>query len=370
MDDAWFDAISRSVASRRTMLGGLGATLAALTAPGALAKKKKKKRRKKKKKKCASGAIRCGKVCVNASSDAQHCGGCGNQCGNGAACTWGVCTNPGPGACPSGQIRCGGQCVNLASDESHCGGCGNHCQGDLTCLGGTCGCAGAGDSRCGNSCVNLQTDDDHCGTCGNECTGSQTCQNGACVAAPCEYRCPYNNFCASDFPDGCCYDHECGSLGSCGDDNRCFCSNPNQGICTSSSGARTCHVCCGTGSHTCPGDKVCVDSSAVPGWFTCSCPPGKKVCPALDHCQNENGVELTRCGANCTDCTATDSVCCAPGVCVKGCEPGASGSCGLGTPCPGNDCQPCQSGWRCCRKGGIDSCISPEEQGPHLLCPN
>lgn len=43
---------------------------------------------------CNSPDILCAGVCVNPQTNAKHCGGCGNDCGNGRTCQAGKCTPP------------------------------------------------------------------------------------------------------------------------------------------------------------------------------------------------------------------------------------------------------------------------------------
>lgn len=43
-----------------------------------------------------------------------------------------------PPACATGQTLCGSGCVNLTTDASHCGGCGRACTMTQRCLGGAC----------------------------------------------------------------------------------------------------------------------------------------------------------------------------------------------------------------------------------------
>ena len=40
--------------------------------------------------------------------------------------------------CPGGLIDCGGICVDITSDPDHCGGCGNACSEGLSCVDGVC----------------------------------------------------------------------------------------------------------------------------------------------------------------------------------------------------------------------------------------
>jgi Putative metal-binding motif len=57
---------------------------------------------------CAVGQIECGGACVNPSTSASNCGGCGVTCGGGQACSNGYC-------CPTGTRACGDVCVANAT---------------------------------------------------------------------------------------------------------------------------------------------------------------------------------------------------------------------------------------------------------------
>src|SRR5690606_22767269 len=63
-----------------------------------------------------------GEQCVDATGDVSNCGGCGNQCAQGARCNGGSCV------CPNDKATiCDGRCVDLATDADHCGACGAAC---------------------------------------------------------------------------------------------------------------------------------------------------------------------------------------------------------------------------------------------------
>lgn len=79
MDADSFDVIDRSLVSRRR-----GLTLAAegLLAPAVPAEDMKKKR-----KTCKAPQTKCGKQCVDLTTDTAHCGACGVKCQAGLPCT-------------------------------------------------------------------------------------------------------------------------------------------------------------------------------------------------------------------------------------------------------------------------------------------
>ena len=119
-----------------------------------------------------------GVACVNTRSSNQHCGGCGQACGQNQVCSDGMCTF----MCRSTQTECmgaGGErtCADLQSDRMNCGACGNACMDGYGCIAGRCrlGCtelltpcsngADAGPSGGGEACVNTSNDPQNCGAC-------------------------------------------------------------------------------------------------------------------------------------------------------------------------------------------------------------
>ncbi len=121
-----------------------------------------------------------------------NCGGCGIVCAGTLDCA-----NVGTGAAPvlrcgcgnATLTACGTSCVYLPRSHDHCGACGNNC-GDH----GFCNNAGACLS-CGNNpegiprvwcgegrptCTDLMADELNCGACGTACTGGRFCANGTC----------------------------------------------------------------------------------------------------------------------------------------------------------------------------------------------
>ncbi|MCK6532490.1 MAG: right-handed parallel beta-helix repeat-containing protein [Polyangiaceae bacterium] len=63
-------------------------------------------------------------------------------------------TTPAP-KCLTGQSACGGECVDTSSDADHCGGCGKSCSGGESCVAGGCvasgGTGGSGSGGAGGS---------------------------------------------------------------------------------------------------------------------------------------------------------------------------------------------------------------------------
>jgi hypothetical protein len=151
-------------------------------------------RKKRRKKKCKGGTAKCGKQCVNTTSDEENCGTCGHACGARTTC-------------------CSGACVDTAVDENNCGECGNECEPDGSCQGGECvlACGGTichfdnasayclGDTCALGSChagwvncdgnsntgceTDVMTDVVNCGGCNTRCNavnGTPSCVGGTC----------------------------------------------------------------------------------------------------------------------------------------------------------------------------------------------
>jgi hypothetical protein len=133
---------------------------------------------------CADGQANCGAGCIDITSDARNCGGCGVACAASENCYGGVCLAPAPSSdlvCTAqGLTNCGGVCTNTLNDSANCGACGNSCALGGYCEGGACagGCQG---TICGGVCVDTAFDGNNCGACGNVCNMVLTCCNGGCV---------------------------------------------------------------------------------------------------------------------------------------------------------------------------------------------
>ncbi len=158
--------------------------------------------------------------CVDPTSDAAACGGCGNACGAGEACCDSGCrslaTDPGfcgrcDHACPAdtpcvdgrccavGELACpsgdGLVCTDVSSSPFACGDCETPCASGH-CTNGVC-CV-PGQTGCGGSCADLRNDAANCGACGAACAAGQSCCGGACVnlasdprhCGTCGRRCP------------------------------------------------------------------------------------------------------------------------------------------------------------------------------------
>src|SRR5690606_34017362 len=74
--------------------------------------------------------------CINPLADLQHCGACGNTCGQNQICTGNGC------ACSAGYGDCDGDpdngCETNLEDSANCGACGNTCLEGTSCDGQQC----------------------------------------------------------------------------------------------------------------------------------------------------------------------------------------------------------------------------------------
>lgn len=177
---------------------------------------------------CPQGKNVCSGECVDRQTSSDHCGRCGNSCGEAGVCVDGACTCPSPGDdCSTGPLT--SACVNTNTSHNNCGACGTICARLEYCTAGACQACGAmgqpccgtssdglsgGDGcpgadllcvgtresstslctcpsdhlLCNGSCIDPKVNNTHCGACGNVCSpgllgsGVETCVEGACVA--------------------------------------------------------------------------------------------------------------------------------------------------------------------------------------------
>lgn len=138
----------------------------------------------------AQGLTDCGGVCVDVTADLANCGACGRVCSGGNACSGGTCV---PGAVSAndldicaaqGLTTCSGVCIDALTDHNNCGVCGNSCPLGGYCQGGACvgGCVALG-----SQCVYGV----------NECCRG-ACLNGVCQCSPSGDVCSNNSTCCSD----------------------------------------------------------------------------------------------------------------------------------------------------------------------------
>ena len=152
---------------------------------------------------CPNGRV-CDGLCVDPTTDPEHCGACGTACGAGASCRGAACV------CDQGGLAyCDGNCVDVTSDDRNCGACGAYCNGDAgqTCVTGRCGCS-EGLTACGSGCVDTRQDSSNCGTCNTQCASGLSCQGGVCACAN-GAECPGRPGCINTSTDA----ENCGSCG-------------------------------------------------------------------------------------------------------------------------------------------------------------
>jgi hypothetical protein len=127
----------------------------------------------------------CG--CADLRSDPDNCDECGHRCDDDEVCTDRVCLCRGVGGsfedCRGGSTHAcclGIGCVDLTTDARNCGGCGHRCDVGEACLDGTCRCGTCNDgnpcttdSCVGGRCEFHTLDADHDGYCGRLPDGTQ-----------------------------------------------------------------------------------------------------------------------------------------------------------------------------------------------------
>lgn len=158
---------------------------------------------------CAPGLATCTHgattYCINTAIDPAHCGQCFNACTGEHACIGGRCVCPSYKSteCPWGPAGNGVQptvCVDISSDTNHCGGCWQRCGGgsNVKCMAGNCtrACSIYYPTLCEvpgfperSDCVNLLTFWQHCGRCFKTCSPDQTCNKGRCECRAGETAC-------------------------------------------------------------------------------------------------------------------------------------------------------------------------------------
>jgi len=248
MDADQFDALAKTLGSRRDVLRGLAGAVAALVARSEVTGqttvclaagekcrkseqccsggcKKRQGRRTGKCKPCAGGQVYCAGVpaCLGCCTD-DDCGG--------NACKEGTCA-----ACPRGKTLCNGACLDCCSDND-CGGnacnegtcavcprgkmycpnvpaclgcCSDNDCGGNACIDGNCSACPRGKKLCNGACVDISISTEHCGDCNKTCNGAY-CWGGTCY---CDRYCTVCTRCCGIF--GCtsyqcgCYQERCGS---------------------------------------------------------------------------------------------------------------------------------------------------------------
>ena len=210
---------------------------------------------------------------VDGSSDARHCGACGNRCrlpGATSRCSGGSCIVD---ACLEGWGDCNVSpgCETSLRTLSSCGACGRSCGypgAYAECLEtGVCAMAGClnGFGDCNESdsdgCETPTTTVDDCGACGRACEPPFAigfCDMGACRVGGCD---PGRSDCDGDPANGCevAVDTDptsCGTCGlSCGLGGTCLGGGCDLAIDFATGAAHTC-VLRSTGSVACFGDAL------------------------------------------------------------------------------------------------------------------
>jgi hypothetical protein len=297
---------------------------------------------------CPAGTVRCGSACVDPTSDARHCGGCEQGCGEGVAdgtlpagatCVDGTCGCP-----PWRPDDCDGRCTDRQSSLRHCGTCGEACDAGEECAAGTCQGVTCPDGTvlCDGQCVDTDDDVRHCGGCvadgdpeAQDCddifwwNGARdlVCEGGTCGCAAGLIHCDWEgDMCLDPMTDA-------DACGSC--DSYCMWG---QEVCV----AGECRDDgCPEGTEICGG--TCVDIDDDPnhcgGCFnSCAtglCEGGECACPdGLTDCDDDplvtNCVDLNRDNDNCGTCGEPCGGVCCGGGCTGGPFCVDSTSCGCG----------------------------------------
>lgn len=143
----------------------------------------------------------CGGTCVDTSTNADHCGGCGVRCADSlgplSACVASSCV------CNAGTTKCGGKCTRLESDPLNCGACGVVVDAAEYCVGGKPACRpgteickvwtyNGNPVTCYTKCTDTKGDGSHCigsnglqSRCYLGSTVTGRCVDGDCTSSPC-----------------------------------------------------------------------------------------------------------------------------------------------------------------------------------------
>lgn len=345
---------------------------------------------------CPAGATACGNLCVNTTSNAQNCGGCGRACSApnaagscvGSSCRIGAC-DPLWGDCDGDAVS---GCERSLTTASDCGSCGSICAsttGVLSCATGTCqvdlcfdgaaDCDGVAD----NGCEADLTSPSHCTSCDVVCvdptplcglaSGGMLQCLATCDApapTPCTGRCfdTTNDIdncggcglvCALDAAAAVCVDSECRVAGcnpgfdDCDGEDATGCESR---LDRDPENCGECGMAC-----TVPANATATCTAETCGF---DCMPGFGDCDGMEGNGCEQSLtDETHCGAcgrACTRANAASS--CATGTCELGaCDPGfgdcdarSDNGCEVDTSGDRTNCGMC--GNRCTGGGTMNCC--------------
>jgi len=293
--------------------------------------------------------------------------------------------------CPAGYVSCNGGCVQLSSDAHHCGACGNDCSllpnvsaAGLGCKAGHCAYQCAGDyadcADSGTGCAMSLQSTSHCGACGSSCgNAAPACASTDAGGFACTLVCPS----ATTNCTGTCADltsdrKNCGGCGmACAPGTRCTGSHC---VCDTTSG---CNGCCSSATACEPYASESSTSCGTAGSACAPCTGGEKCDTSSGKCGCSGGQAL--CGTTCVNeqtdpanCGACGNQCgpglsCSAGRCVCDATSGCSGCCSSATTCEpytsqssascgtgGRACAACTGGQKCDTSSG--QCICPSGQ--------
>lgn len=218
MDGDRFDALTRTISSRRAFGGAVAGTVAALLGLGTADAAPCRPRQRRCRGECIARRLCC------RTSECQP-----NVTGR--VCKNGHCTCP-----PARPKKCGGRCIPQAACCTSA-----ECPAGTTCSGGACICP-AGSSPCGARCAGAE---------GASCTGYQSCCSQSCdflvgggTCSSCNgHYCDANNPCCPGTP---CTGNRCGGCLSravvCTPGGMPCCeSDCSGGVCLSAAGGRCKH---------------------------------------------------------------------------------------------------------------------------------
>jgi Stigma-specific protein, Stig1 len=328
---------------------------------------------------CSGGATLCAGLCVDIASSSRNCGSCGNVCGGGTVCSFGVCV----ATCAPSLTNCNESCIDTQNDNANCGACGLVCDLGQVCFAGACTLTCQRELiNCNGRCIDPSTSNAHCGataSCGAGDVGSAgtACDPGqVCSGDVCSLTCQRGLLNC----DGSCVDpkvdnQHCGATDACGAGDSgspgtaCgpgkVCSD---GVCglTCQPGLLNCNGKCvdpTTSNQYCGASGACGAGDA--GSAGQACPSGE-VCSA-GTCGLTCQAGFIACAGSCVDPLTNNRYCGARGACGAGGSGSAGATCASGEVCSGGLCAvSCQGGQVDC--GGV--CVDPMTNPNHCGASN